>query len=45
MKYDVIIVDTHHLLDEVSLTVLDNSYMSAFIITNDLVDLKNMRII
>ena len=29
--------------DEVNLTILDNSYMSLYIITNDLVDLKNMK--
>lgn len=43
LEYDVILVDMHHILDEINLSVLDNSYMSAYIITNDLVDLKNMR--
>ena len=43
MEYDVILVDTHHLLDEMTLVVLDACYRSAFIITNDLVDLKNMK--
>lgn len=42
-EYDVIIVDTYHNLDEMSLTILDNSYMSLFVITNDLIDLKNMK--
>ena len=42
-EYDVILVDTSHILDEVNLTVLDYSYMSLFVITNDLVDLKNMK--
>lgn len=42
-EYDVVLVDTHHLLDEISLVVLDACFMSAFIVTNDLVDLKNMR--
>lgn len=42
-EYDVIIVDTSHTLDEISLTILDNSYMSLFVVTNDLVDLKNMK--
>ena len=41
-EYDVILVDTSTALDEVNLTVLDYSYMSLFIITNDIVDLKNM---
>ncbi|MBQ2873077.1 MAG: AAA family ATPase [Bacilli bacterium] len=43
IEYDIILVDTHHLLDEISLVALDNCYMSAFVITNDLVDLKNMK--
>lgn len=42
-QYDVILLDTNHILDEVNLLTLDNSYMSLFIITNDLVDLKNMK--
>ena len=42
-EYDVVLVDTHHLLDEMTLVVLDACYRSAFIITNDLVDLKNMK--
>lgn len=40
-EYDVVLVDTSHILDEINLTVLDYSYMSLFIITNDFVDLKN----
>ena len=42
-EYDVVLVDTHHLLDEMTLVLLDACYMSAFIVTNDLVDLKNMK--
>ena len=42
-EYDVVLVDTSHILSEVNLAVLDNSYMSLFIVTNDLVDLKNMK--
>ena len=42
-EYDIILVDTSHWLDEVCLVALDASYMSAFVITNDLVDLKNMK--
>ena len=42
-EYDIVLVDTSHLLDEVCLQALDSSYMSAFVITNDLVDLKNMK--
>lgn len=42
-EYDVVLVDTSHVLNEINLTILDYSYMSLFIITNDLVDLKNMK--
>ncbi len=42
-EYDVVLVDTSHILSEINLSVLDYSYMSLFIITNDLVDLKNMK--
>lgn len=42
-EYDVILIDTSHSLDEIGLTILDNTYMSLFVITNDIVDLKNMK--
>ena len=42
-EYDVVLVDTSHILSEINLSVLDHSYMSLFIVTNDLVDLKNMK--
>ena len=42
-KYDVILVDTNHILDEINLMILDNSYMSLYLITNDLMNLKNMK--
>lgn len=42
-EYDIVLVDTHHLLDEITLVALDICFMSAFIVTNDLVDLKNMK--
>ncbi len=43
LEYDVILVDTSHSLDEVCLMAIDASFMSAFVITNDLVDIKNMK--
>ena len=43
LEYDIILVDTSHLLDEICLVALDASYKSVFVITNDLVDLKNMK--
>ena len=42
-EYDVVLVDTSHVLNDTNLTILDYSYMSLFIVTNDLVDLKNMK--
>lgn len=42
-EYDIVLVDTSHLLDDVCLTALDISDNLAFVITNDLVDLKNMK--
>lgn len=42
-EYDVIIVDTNHIMNEVNLMILDHSYMSLFMVTNDLIDLKNMK--
>ena len=42
-EYDVVLVDTTHVLNEINLMALDYSYMSLFVITNDLVDLKNMK--
>lgn len=42
-NYDVVLVDTSHVLNEINLTALDYSFMSLFIITNDVVDLKNMK--
>lgn len=42
-EYDVILVDTNHTLDENNLCIYDNSYMTLFVITNDIADLKNMK--
>ena len=42
-EYDIVLVDTNHVMNEVNLNILDNSYMSLFLITNDLVCLKNMK--
>ncbi len=42
-EYDVILVDTSHSLDEVCLVAMDASYNTVFVITNDLVDIKNMK--
>ncbi len=42
-EYDVILVDTNHIMNEINLMILDNVYKSLFIVTNDLVDLKNTK--
>lgn len=42
-EYDIVLVDTNHVMDEVNLTILDCSYTSLFVISNDLADLKNMK--
>ncbi len=42
-EYDIILVDTSHILDEINITIMDYSYMTLLITTNDMVDLKNMK--
>lgn len=43
MKYDVILIDTNHALDEKNLVMLDNSDWSLFVVNNDMMNLKNMK--
>lgn len=42
-EYDIIIVDTNNVLNDITLTALDNSDLDLFVITNDLFTLKNTR--
>ena len=42
-KYDVILIDTSHNISPISLIALDKSDNTLFMVTNDLVDLKNAR--
>ena len=42
-EYDLILVDTSHIMNEINLMILDYSYSSLFLITNDLICLKNMK--
>ena len=42
-KYDVILIDTTHILTEINLTIMDRSYNNLFVITNDPLDLKNTK--
>lgn len=43
MKYDIILIDTNHALDEKNLVILDNSDWSLFVVNNDMMNLKNMK--
>ena len=42
-NYDLIIIDTNHMLNEINLSILDKSDKILFITTNDTFDLKNTR--
>lgn len=41
--YDVVLIDTNHNLNEMNLVVLDEVSMILFLMTNDPLDLKNMK--
>lgn len=43
LKYDIILVDTNHSLDEKNLLILDSSDEIVYLINNDPIDLKNMK--
>lgn len=45
MKYDIILIDTNHSLDEKNLVTLDSSDEILYVINNDPIDLKNMKTI
>ena len=45
LKYDIVLVDTNHALDEKNLITLDNSDETLFIINNEMINLKNMKTI
>jgi cellulose biosynthesis protein BcsQ len=42
-KYDVVLIDTNHALNDINLTILDIVDEINFMVTNDPIDLKNMR--
>lgn len=42
-KYDVILIDTNHILNEINLVTLDASDEIVYVISNDPIDLKNMK--
>ena len=41
--YDIILVDTNHIMNEINLMILDHVNTSLFMVTNDLLDLKNTK--
>lgn len=41
--YDVVLVDTSHIMNELNLMILDYVDISLFMVTNDLLDLKNSK--
>lgn len=43
LKYDVILIDTNHIIDQINLVSLDLSDEVLYVMTNDLMDLKNMK--
>lgn len=42
-KYDVILIDTNHIIDGVNLITFDSSDEIIYLITNDLMDFRNMK--
>ena len=42
-NYDIVIIDTNHILNEINIVTLDKSDSIMFVMTNDPLDLKNMK--
>ncbi len=42
-QYDVIIIDTNHILDKTNLIAKDHSAQILYVMTNDLIDIKNVK--
>ena len=42
-NYDLILIDTNHILDEINLSILDKSDKILFMVSNDVFDIKNMK--
>ena len=42
-RYDIILVDTMHVIDEIVLSILDTSYRNVLVMINDPFNLKNMK--
>ena len=43
MQYDIILIDTNHILDKTNLIAKDYSDEILYVMTNDLIDIKNMK--
>lgn len=43
LKYDVVLVDTNHFLNEVNLTAFDYSDQILYVMNNDAIEMKNMK--
>lgn len=43
MKYDVVLIDTNHMLSDHNLVILDNSDYILYMLSNDPLDIKNMK--
>ena len=43
MKYDAVLIDTNHLLTDSNLVILDNSDVILYFVSNNPIDLKNMK--
>lgn len=43
LKYDVILIDTNYMLNDITLIGLDNSDLILYVINNDFLNLKNMK--
>ena len=42
-NYDIVLIDTNHILNEFNITILDKVNLTLLVLTSDLIDLKNMR--
>lgn len=43
LQYDVVLIDTNHIIDQINLVTLDASDVILYVVTNDLMDLRNMK--
>lgn len=43
LKYDIVLVDTNHFLNDINLIAFDNSDTLLYVLTNDVIDMKNMK--